>query len=115
MSSCANSYIDDNATYLWRHGYNVKNLCRCRQVRTGPKGLKSHFSIETEFYIYEALVLLNLYKLMHTLIDVVIALHNRVFSKLPKLELLAFSHCLNTRLEFFDVNPILQIWQFCVE
>ena len=35
-SSFANSYIDDNATHLWRHGYNVKNLCRCRQVRTGP-------------------------------------------------------------------------------
>ena len=35
-SSFANSYIDNNATHLWRHGYNVKNLCRCRQVRTGP-------------------------------------------------------------------------------
>ena len=26
----------DNATYLWRHGYKVKNLCRCRQVRKDP-------------------------------------------------------------------------------
>ena len=24
LSSCANSYIDDNVTHLWRHGYNVK-------------------------------------------------------------------------------------------
>ena len=37
LSSCANSYIGDNATHLWQYADNVKNLCHCRQVRTGPK------------------------------------------------------------------------------
>ena len=34
LSSCANSYIGDNATHLWRHGLNIKNLCRCHYVWT---------------------------------------------------------------------------------
>ena len=33
LSSCANSYIGDNATYLWWHAHNVKNLSM------GPKWL----------------------------------------------------------------------------
>ena len=41
LSSCANSYIGDNATHLWRHAYNVKNLRRCRQVRMNPKVQKT--------------------------------------------------------------------------
>ena len=36
LSSCANSYIGDNATYLWQYAYNVKNLCHCHQVRMDP-------------------------------------------------------------------------------
>ena len=39
LSSCANSCIGDNVTHLWRHADNVKNLCRCRQVRTDPNSL----------------------------------------------------------------------------
>ena len=38
LSSCVNSFIGDNANHLWQHADNVKNMCRCRQVRTGPKG-----------------------------------------------------------------------------
>ena len=53
LSSCANRYIDDNATHPWRHGYNVKNLCRCRQVRTGPNWCelfyRMHFKIHSCF------------------------------------------------------------------
>ena len=39
LSSCVNSYIGGNATHLRRHADNVKNLCLCCKVRTGPKGL----------------------------------------------------------------------------
>ena len=40
LSSCANSYIGDNATHLWWHAYNFKNLCHCYQVRIGPYPMK---------------------------------------------------------------------------
>ena len=36
LSSCVNSYIGDNTTHLWQHANNVKNMCHCCQVRTGP-------------------------------------------------------------------------------
>ena len=36
LSSCANSYIGDNTAHVWQRAYNIKNLCHCRQVRTGP-------------------------------------------------------------------------------
>ena len=39
LSSCANSYIDNNATHLWRHGYSVKSLCRCHQNTWSRKHL----------------------------------------------------------------------------
>ena len=40
-----NSYIGDNANYV----DNVKNLCRCRQVRTGPKSSLALGDNETNF------------------------------------------------------------------
>ena len=50
MSSRANSYIDDNATHLWRHGYNVKNLWHCRQMRMALK-FKKWLALQSVFWI----------------------------------------------------------------
>ena len=68
LSSCVNSYIRDNATHPWWPDYNVNNLCRCRQVRTGPKkislmhlqsSLTRHSKLHVEVRISPPSVTLN--------------------------------------------------------
>ena len=59
MSSCVNSYLGVNASHLWRHDYNVKKLCRCRQVRTGPN-----------LYLSKAVLLPSHVKHLHRLFSV---------------------------------------------
>ena len=51
-SPCPNSYVDDNATHLWRYAYNVKNLCRCRQLWTGPNGFLNFSDVTANFVLY---------------------------------------------------------------
>ena len=119
MSSCANCYIDDNATHLWRHGYNVKNLCRCRQVRMGPNNRRKIYCemIKDKIYFIEFGYIFG-FQLSPVSCCIHIGWENIVASFLrkptlladaaPKEETLRRPWC---RVPWSQRNPVFSLWR----